>query len=430
MSVMRRLRAALVVTSALAMSPSPAAAPPADAWPLANHFFLPPTAFSADGRYLTVTGSEGPGIDFCPPPACSGWLHVWDLRSGQRLFSTDARMPRVMSVVFSRDSRYLIAGHADGTVVVRSVADFHIVTRFRCCAGTWIRALALSPDERLLAAGAQNGELVLWDFAGEIGTPGPVHPSRSLRGHYYGISSLVFDASGEHLISSADDQHVRRWNLRTGADSEFHRTPELLKAHRGMVKTVVLLNDGRQALTGAYWEGGTYKDYRSVAPPDAILRLWDVDAGTPLRSYPLSFGIRCCIQVLNGRDRVAFLKAGGWDEVPTFQIFNLATGAVEQQVGPTMGESFHTMTMHPDARHFLIGIGAGQYLLWDLAKAAVAAQLVSVQEGWAVVAADGRIDFSGGFTQWACRNNIRQACAGGTPAAPARGLLARLLETP
>lgn len=402
----------------------------ADSWPLANHFFVPPITFSSDGRYLALGGSVGPAVDYCPQPVCSGRLHVWDLRTGQRIFANESAVARVMSIVFSHDSHYLITGHADGTVLVWNVSDFQVVSRYSCCSGTWIRALALSPDETVLAIGAQGGQLVLWNVADDIKRRSAVHVSRSFAGHYYGISSLVFDTSGESLISSADDQHVRRWNVKTGANYEFHRSPELTKAHRGMVKTVVTLNHGTQALSGAYWEGGATKDYQSASPPDHILRLWDVDTGKPLRSYPLTWGIRCCIQVLNGSNLVAFLKARGWDEVPIFQIFNLDTGAVEHEFSPTMGESFHAMSMHPNARLFVIGIGDGHYLLWDLQTGKPFAQLVSVEEGWAVLEADGRMDFSDGFRRWPCRYNIQQACAGGRNAVPAKGLLADLINKP
>jgi hypothetical protein len=144
-----------------------------------------------------------------------------------------------------------------------------------------------------------------------------------------------------------------------------------------------------------------------------------------LKSYPLTFGIRCCIQVLNDHV-VAFLKATAWDERPVLQVFNLDTGKVEHELSATMGESFHTVAMHPGARLFLIGIGDGHYLVWDRQTEQSIAQVISISEGWAVFASDGRADFSDGFRRWPCRNNIQQACLGGADVSPTSGLLARL----
>ena len=420
--------ALLVVVCSLAALSSRSAIAQSDAWPLANHFFIPPIAFSPDGRFVALGGSVGSPADFCP--SCIGRLHVWDLRAGQRVFVNDDRPARVMSAVFSHDGRLLVTGHADGVVIVRNTADFTVVSRYRCCASTWIRALALSPDDTLLAIGAQNGELILWNVADDIRNRGSIRLSRSLTGHQFGISSLAFDAAGGYLLSSADDQHVRRWNVQTGASYEFSRGPKQYKAHRGMVKSVVLLNGGRQALTAAYWEGGTTKDYESITPPDQILRLWDVDRGLPLRSYPLTWGIRCCMQRLAGRNAVAFLKATSWNEAPVLQVFNIDTGGVEHEFAPAMGESFHTMAMHPGGRFFVVGFGEGQYVLLEAQTGRRIARLVSVDEGWAVLGADGRIDFSDGFKRWPCRNDVQQACAGGRDAAPAKGLLPALIEQP
>ena len=409
-------------------SPALAAAPGNYPWPLPNHFFVPPIAFSSDGRYLALGGSVGPAIDNCGQPLCEGRLHIWDLQTGQRVFANESTFARVMSIVFSRDGHLMITGHSDGSVLAWNARDFKVMRRFSCCSGTWIRALALSPDEKTLAIGGQNGQLVLWNIADDLGAQAAGRGgSRSWAAHYYGISSLTFDATGEHLLSSADDQHIRRWNLETGGSYQFRRSPGRDKAHRGMVKTIVTLNNGKQALSGAYWEGGTVKDYRGVAPPDHILRLWDVNSGTALKSYPLTYGIRCCIQVLNDH-LVAFLKATGWDERLIFQIFNLDSATVEHEFSSTMGESFHTMAMHPGARLFLIGIGEGRYLVWDIRTGKSIAHVISVDEGWAVFASDGRADFSDGFRRWPCRHDIQQACLGGKDVSPTRRLLAHVFE--
>lgn len=400
-------------------------------FPLANHFFLAPSAFSPDGRFLALGGSTGPAVDHCPEHTCAGYFHLWDLQTGQRVFINNMKFARVLSLVFSRDGRWVITGHVDGTVRVWDLPARRIASQFSCCAGTWVRTMALSPDDRTLAIGGQDGEVILWKFADEIESPTGVRTSQAMgTGHQYGVSSLVFDGTGRYLLSSGDDQHVHRWNVETASGYEFSRAPSLLKAHRGMVKTVALLPGDRQAVSGAYWEGGTTKDYNSFAPPDHVLRLWDVDSGRPLRSFPLTYGIRCCIQVVAGTRTVVFLKATSWNETPVLQVFNVDSGAVEREYAPTMGESFHTVTMHPNTTTFLIGIGDGQFILWDRRSGKSIGHLLSVNEAWAVFTDDGRADVSDGFRQWPCRNNIQHACAGGREAVAVKGLLPKLIAQP
>lgn len=400
----------------------------AQSFPLASHFIQPVMSFSSDGRYLALGGSVGPALDLCPLPTCSGRVHIWDLQKGVRTFASDASTARVMSIAFTPDSRFVISGHVDGVVRIWSADATHVVQQVACCGGTWARALAVSPDSRLLATGGQNGEIALWQLGADLSAPTAVTRLRTLQGHVFGVSSLSFESSGAYLLSSADDQHVRRWNVSTGASIEFSRAAGLQKAHRGMVKTVVPLADGRRAVSGSYWEGGTYKDYKSVAPPDAIVRLWDLATGRPLRSYPLTFGVRCCIQVIPGTPTIAFLKAAAWDELPRLNILNVEDGTVVREVAPTMGESFHSIAMHPNASTFLIALGEGDFLLWDRVANAMVGRMLSVDEGWAVVAPDGRMEYADGFPRWACAHGITRNCAGGvsTPSAP--GLLASMVR--
>ncbi len=396
-------------------------------WTLPNQYFVPPVSFSADGRYLALGISMGPAYDPCPLPTCEGRLHVFDLRSGTRVVASTAAHARVMSLAFLHHSPQVAAGYADGKVRVWDLRTSQVAAEYSCCNGKWIRALAAAPNDSVLAIGAQSGQIMLWNVASDLGGDRTERGSaRSLPGHVYGVSSLVFDRSSTYLISTADDQHVRRWHVGNANTYEFSRAPDKAKAHRGMVKSVTLLNGDRWAVTGAYWEGGTYKDYASSSPPDHILRLWDVDTGRPIRSYPLEFGVRCCLRPLPDGHRVAFLRATGWSEDPVLEIFDFDRGQSERTVRPSMGESFHSMGAHPDGNQFVIAIGDGNFLIWNRGVGRVVAQLVSVDDGWAVLTPDGRMEFSDGFSRWPCRNNVQRACRGGAPANSTPGLLGRV----
>ncbi len=396
-------------------------------WPDPTHFYVQPIAFSTDGRLMAFGYSIGERRDDCPRPICFGRIDLWDLASGQRVLSTELEFSRVMSLAFSRDGRWLFSGHEDGALKVWSTTTRSLVKELSCCDGRWVRALAVAPGDRRLAIGAQDGSILVWDFAGDP-SAGSVSGFRRVGAHVFGVSSLEFDASGDYLLSAADDQHVRRWSVATGASYEFSRAPGLGKAHRGMVKSVVSIRGGTQAVSGSYWEGGTYKDYKSVAPPDAILRLWDVNRAQLLRSYPFEFGIRCCIQVVEDRGLIAVMRALGWDERPIVELIDIETGAVTVAIKPELGERFEAFAMHPDHRHFVISIGDGQFWLWDRGSKKMVARLISVAGAWAVQAVDGRIDFSPSYRQWRCEHDLRLACSGGAAAQQTAGLLATLLR--
>jgi WD40 repeat protein len=85
------------------------------------------------------------------------------------------------------------------------------ITRLRG-RGREVRALAASPDGRLLAAGGTGDAILVWDVSRQQ----LVH---ELRGHEKAVSGLAFLAGGAALLSSAEDGSLRRWPLDGGTPS-------------------------------------------------------------------------------------------------------------------------------------------------------------------------------------------------------------------
>ena len=91
-----------------------------------------------------------------------------------------------------------------------------------------IRALAVSPDGKLLASGGTGGIISLWQAeTGKL--------VRRLEGHSKQISEsggLAFSPSGKLLASGSYDNTARVWDVGTG------KTMQILKGHNGNVKGV------------------------------------------------------------------------------------------------------------------------------------------------------------------------------------------------
>ncbi len=160
---------------------------------LADHS-EPVSAVSIGGRGgRLITASE------------DGVVQAWELSSGRRL----ARM----------------VGHARGVVTLAAAADARVATaasdgKLRIMdalsgspllvldGGEPIHALALSPDESLLASGGEDS-IRLWDVrTGE---------SRAvLKGHTRAVSSLSYGLRGKLLASGSYDGTARLWLAQTG----------------------------------------------------------------------------------------------------------------------------------------------------------------------------------------------------------------------
>jgi len=70
-------------------------------------------------------------------------------------------------------------------------------------------ALAISPQGDLLATGGVSGAIYLWSTATGA-------PQRVLHGHTARINALAFRPDSQHLLSVANDQTLRRWEVDTG----------------------------------------------------------------------------------------------------------------------------------------------------------------------------------------------------------------------
>ncbi len=104
-----------------------------------------------------------------------------------------------------------------------------------------VYSLTFSPDGALLAAGARDGTIQIWQV--RDGTP-----VRTLRGHLWVVEGLAFSPDGTLLASGSRDKTVRIWRL---SDGRLLRT---LKGGGQSVWDVAFSPDGRFVAAGL-WSG-------------------------------------------------------------------------------------------------------------------------------------------------------------------------------
>lgn len=160
-----------------------------------------------------------------------GNLRIWDLSRHQQLGPPLARYanPEIPAIALTSDGSALVVIRPDGTVDLwdtrhRSVQSVPLP------AGTRATALAMSPDDRTLAIGGDDGKIRFWDLQ-------QGHETRHLDTRAGEIRILTYDDDGDSLLSGAP----------------------------GIAGSLQLWDTHRQRLIG------TVQNSSTMSPPDAAL---------------------------------------------------------------------------------------------------------------------------------------------------------------
>jgi WD40 repeat protein len=119
----------------------------------------------------------------------------------------------------------------------------------------YIRAIAISPDGKILAAGSDDCSIILYNMdtrtkinhpiGGHSGVSAPYSIHTVYSGNLQGIRSMAFSKDGQLLASCSDDQTVRLWNVHTG-----RKICDALYGHTSYVSSVKFSIDMKQLVTG------------------------------------------------------------------------------------------------------------------------------------------------------------------------------------
>ena len=119
-----------------------------------------------------------------------------------------------------------------------------------------VLAVAISPDNRMLATAGTDKLISLWDIASG-------RQLKALSGHTDDVRMLSFAAGSSRLVSISDDKLVMIWDLRSGTYQQ------ILRGHTNDVVHLAVSRDGQRVLSG----------------DGKLVIMWDGQKGQELRRY-------------------------------------------------------------------------------------------------------------------------------------------------
>jgi small GTP-binding protein len=167
-------------------------------------------------------------------------------------------------IAWSPDGRYLASPFKDKTIRIWNMESKEPVVVLENGGSSLVRCVSWSPDGRYFAAGADKGELLVYDAH-----TWKMIQSLKVDGDSKLIATLLWSKDSRMLISGGDNDKVTLWNPKTG------KIIKIFAGHTDDVKSVVLSPDGGFIASGSW---------------DNTIRIWDINTGK-------------CIHVMTGHTK-------------------------------------------------------------------------------------------------------------------------------
>lgn len=284
--------------------------------------------FSGDGRWLATGTSDGE-------------VRVLDT-AGRSRFPTPAQHEpgtQVGGVAVSSDGRFVVSGGYDATVRLWDATGNQVLTVGDPNVDEAITAVALSPDDALVAIGRSNGLLELRDAR-------TLEVRASVQAHPNDIQSVAFSPKGSRILTGGGDNTVRVWDPTT-----LDEIGNPLVGHHGQVSSVTFSPDGTRFVSGGF---------------DGSVRVWDATTAVPI----LAKQGREIRAVAFSPDGTRFASGG---TNGTVKLWDAVTGRPQATItlrGDTCAEEFecsvNALAFDPERPRLVTGASDGTVRVWDL----------------------------------------------------------------
>jgi WD40 repeat protein len=284
-------------------------------------------------------------------------IQRWELASSRRV-SLAGNRSWVRGLAFA-GAEQLVSGAYDGRVMwwPLAAAAPQPARTIQAHRG-WVRAVAVSPDGRLLATCGNDRLVKIWSAAdGSL--------VRELAGHESHVYNVAFHPDGRHLVSADLRGVVKQWDhdrgtlTRTLDASVLFRYDPVFRADHGGVRSMAFSADG--SLLACAGITDVTNAFAGIGKPGVVLFDWQTGTRRQLLRPQSNFqGTAWGV----GFHRAGFLAAAGGGNGGALWFWR-----------PTAAASFFTLSLpnnardlhfHPDGRRLAIAFFDGAVRIYDM----------------------------------------------------------------
>ncbi|MBN3961526.1 hypothetical protein [Nostoc sp. NMS8] len=137
-------------------------------------------------------------------------LNIWDLATGDKIFTLDAHIADVVAMGGTSDGKQLFSAFEDGTFKLWDLETGKLLSTFNQYNGVPI-IVGITPDKKKMITINSNGQVYLYNYNTQ-----QIFFSFSLNSHNHVINDFSIDMNSKHIISASKDKTIKIWELETG----------------------------------------------------------------------------------------------------------------------------------------------------------------------------------------------------------------------